>query len=81
LKWINQDDTNTADTGSFTIEYTDEYAPTVLAMEYESVTPHTPSLAHVPATPEPAEPATPVQFVSPTPDHEVDLDDDHDDYT
>ena len=85
-KW-KDDGAEASDTGTFTIEYTEVYIPVVPTTEHGSATPRTPSPADVPATPEHDAlatlehdtPATPVQFVSPPPDDELDLDDDHDD--
>jgi hypothetical protein len=80
-KWPEQHgvDASPQDSNTFTIEFTEEYQPTSPATEHRSTTPHTSSPASVPMSGEPAAPGTSDKFVSPLSEHELDLDNDHDD--
>jgi hypothetical protein len=86
-KWAEEDGVATAlqSTDVFTIEYTEQYLPAAPATENGSTTPRqlSPSLAPTlssaptPAAPEPDNSVT--QFMSPPPEHEENMDADHDD--
>jgi hypothetical protein len=80
-KWPEQHgvDAIPHDSNTFTIEFTEEYQPTSPATEHRSTMPHTSSPASVPMSSEPAAPGTSDKFVSPPSEHELDLDNDHDD--
>jgi hypothetical protein len=88
-KWAEEDGVATAlqSTDVFTIEYTEQYLPAAPATENGSAMPRqlspspapTLSSAPTPAAPEPDNSVT--QFMSPPPEHEENLDADHDDDT
>lgn len=80
-KWSEQDGVNTASTKPFTIEYIEEYVSGTPIVEQGSTPPRTPSPALTAVLVLQAAPPedTPIQFVSPPSDDELDLDDNHDD--